>query len=203
MTELTKKLSILLLVVGGIYLSACSPKGYVRGEYDADPNSQNLLTDSWSETDMQVAVKDLVDKLTKHRIVKKAKKPPILMVTRLKNKTSEHIDTQNITDMVRVEVMNSTGIQFVDKAARDDISEEYDYHNSGMVSRGTAKGPGGQVGADYILNGRLESIVQQAGKDKTVYYKITLNLTNLKSGLIVWSGYKQIRKKYEKQRVGM
>ena len=93
-------------------------------------------------------------------------------------------------------------MQFVDKAARDDIKEEYDYQNSGMVSRETQKGPGGQIGADFILNGRLDSIVQQAGRDKSVYYKMTLNMTNLKTGVIVWSDYKQIRKRFKKQRVG-
>lgn len=197
----TLKSKIILVLFLGFGLAACAPKGYVKGQYDSNPNSTNLLNDAWSETDMQVAVRDLVGKLSNARLIKRAKKPPILMVTRLQNKTSEHIDTQNITDMIRVELMNASGIQFVDKAARDDIAEEYEYQNSGMVSGATAKGPGGQVGADYILNGRLESIVQQVGRDKTIYYKITLNLTNLKSGLIVWSNHKQIRKIYEKQNV--
>jgi hypothetical protein len=49
----------------------------------------------------------------------------------------------------------------------------------------------------------LDSIVQEAGKNKTVYYKVTLNLTNLKKNLIVWTDYKQIRKKYRKQSVGL
>ena len=124
------------------------------------------------------------------------------MVTRLQNKTSEHIDTQSVTDMFRVELMRNGKVSFVDKAARDDMKEEYDYQNSGMVSRETQKGPGGQVGADFILNGRIDSIVQQAGRDKSVYYKITMNMTNLKTGIIVWSDYKQIRKRFKKQRVG-
>lgn len=125
------------------------------------------------------------------------------MVTKLQNKTSEHIDTQNIMDMVRVELSRGGRVSFVDKAAREDIKDEYEYQNSGMVGRETKKGPGGQIGADFIINGRLDSIVQQAGKDKTVYYKLTLNMTNLKTGIIVWSDYKQIRKKFRKQRVGL
>ncbi len=198
--QLTKIISLFCFLS---LLAACGPKDFVRGSYDKNVQGENLLNDKWSETDMQKAVQDLVGKLNSHRLIKRAKRPPVVMVTRLQNKTSEHIDTQNITDMLRVELMNSSGLQFVDKSAREDISEEYKYQNSGMVSRSTKKGPGGQVGADYILNGRLDSIVQQVGRDKTVYYKLTLNMTNLKSGLIVWSGYKQIRKIYEKQRVGL
>ena len=72
-----------------------------------------------------------------------------------------------------------------------------------MVSEETKKGPGGQVGSDFIVNGRLDSIVQEVGKDKTVYYKVTLMLTNLKTGVIAWTDYKQIRKAYKKQSIGL
>ena len=106
-------------------------------------------------------------------------------------------------DMARVEIARTGKVSFVDKEAREDVADEYNYQNSGMVSSETKKGPGGQTGADYILNGRLDSIVQAVGKDKTVYYKVTLNLTNLKTNVIAWSDYKQLRKKYRKKSVGL
>jgi uncharacterized protein (TIGR02722 family) len=128
---------------------------------------------------------------------------PIVMVTNLQNKTSEHIDTQSIMDMVRVELTNSGRVAFVDKEAREDISKEYDYQSSGMVSDETKKTKGGQIGADFIINGRLDSIVQEIGKEKTVYYKLTLNMTNLKTGIIAWTNHKEIRKAYKKKSVGL
>jgi PBP1b-binding outer membrane lipoprotein LpoB len=106
-------------------------------------------------------------------------------------------------DMVRVEIQREGRVSFVDKEDREDVASEYDYQNSGMVNDETKKGPGGQTGADYIINGRLDSIVQQAGKDKSVYYKVTLNLTNLQTNVISWSDYKQLRKKYRKQSIGL
>jgi uncharacterized protein (TIGR02722 family) len=105
-------------------------------------------------------------------------------------------------DMVRVELSKSNKVSFIDKEARQDIQEEYEYQNTGVVEAATKKGPGGQVGADFIVNGRLDSIVQEVGKDKTVYYKVTLNLTNLKTSEIRWTDQKQIRKAYKKRAVG-
>lgn len=195
-------LLVLSLIVTGT-LVGCGPKAFVKGEYDEDVESENLMNDQWSETDMQVTVKDLVKKMVGHPSIAEAKRPPVIMITKLQNKTSEHIETQSIMDMVRVELTNSGRVVFIDKAARDDIAEEYDYQDSGMVSKETKKGKGGQIGADYILNGVLDSIVQQVGKNKTVYYKITLNLTNLQTTAIVWTGHKQFRKKYKKQNVGL
>ncbi|PIS10706.1 MAG: penicillin-binding protein activator LpoB [Bdellovibrio sp. CG10_big_fil_rev_8_21_14_0_10_47_8] len=194
----------LLAGVFGLLLSvtACGPKAFVKGDYD-DPEKQNLLNDQWSETDMQKTAEALVSSMVVHPVIKDAKKPPIVIVTQLQNKTSEHIDTQSIMDMVRVDLMKTGKVSFIDKEARQDIADEYNYQNSGMVERETQKGPGGQVGADFVVNGRLDSIVQEVGKEKTVYYKITLNLTNLKTGVISWTDQKQIRKAYKKKSIGL
>lgn len=196
-----KSLKVLVCLLSLVIIQ-CGPKAFVKGKYD-DVERENLLNDSWSETDMQNAVKDLVSSVVGHNSIAKAKTPPVVMVTQLQNKTSEHIDTQNIMDMVRVELMRSGKVEFIDKEARQDIKDEYDYQNSGIVSEETKKGPGGQTGADFIINGRLDSIVQEVGKDKTVYYKITLNLTNLKTSKITWSDYKQIRKQFKKKSIGL
>ena len=189
-----------LLLLIPLFVVSCGPKAFQKGEYE-DVNQQNNMTDRWSETDMQKIVQSLVGSMVQHRSVSQARRPPVVLVTRLQNKTSEHIDTQSIMDMVKIELINSGKVQFVDKEARGDIADEYEYQKEN-ASAETAKEKGNQTGADFILNGRLDSIVQQMGSDKSVYYKVTLNLTNLKSGLIVWGGQKQLRKRFEKQRVG-
>lgn len=194
---------VILSVLSALLLTSCGPKAFVKGEYDEDINRENLMNDQWSETDMQVAVKAMVTSMVNHSTIANAKRVPVVIVTNLQNKTSEHIDTQSIMDMVRVDLSQSGKVAFVDKEARQDIADEYDYQNSGTTSEETKKSTGGQTGADFIINGRLDSIVQEVGKDKTVYYKLTLNLTNLKTGVIAWTNYKQIRKIYKKKSVGL
>lgn len=193
---------VTVLCLSGLMLTSCGPKAFVKGQYD-DPERENLMNDQWSETDMQKVVKAMVDKLVTHPSIASATNPPILMVTNLQNKTSEHIDTQSIMDMVRVELSNSGKVAFIDKEARQDIADEYNYQDSGMVEEKTKKGPGAQVGADFIVNGRLDSIVQEVGKDKTIYYKLTLNMTNLKTGLVTWTNQKEIRKAFKKKTIGL
>lgn len=200
MTKFMK--AFLSICVLSVFAAGCAPKAFVKGTYD-DPERENLMNDQWSETDMQKTVKDMVASMLAHPSISAAKKPPILMVTQLQNKTSEHIDTQSIMDMVRVELMKSGKVVFVDKEARGDVADEYNYQNSGMMEKESQSGPGKQVGADFIVNGRMDSIVQEVGKEKTVYYKITLNMTNLKSNLVTWTDHKQLRKAYKKKSVGL
>ena len=92
-----------LIFVFLFFLAGCGPKGFIKGEYD-DVNRENLLDDRWSETDMQKMVARLVKKMLNSRVVKGMARPPVVMVTRLQNKTSEHIDTQSLMDMIRVEL---------------------------------------------------------------------------------------------------
>ncbi|UYL10375.1 penicillin-binding protein activator LpoB [Bdellovibrio sp. SKB1291214] len=197
-----KNLLIGAMTVSMLALASCGPKAFTKGSYD-DVNRENLLNDQWSETDMQKAVQDLVASSLQSPAITQSKKMPVVIVTGLQNKTSEHIDTQSIMDMIRVELMKSGKVAFIDKEARGDIADEYNYQNSGMTSAETKKGPGGQIGADFIINGRLDSIVQEVGKDKSVYYKLTLNLTNLKTSMISWSDQKQIRKVFKKKSIGL
>ncbi|MGE5085350.1 MAG: penicillin-binding protein activator LpoB [Bacillota bacterium] len=199
---MNKNLILSAVTVSMLALAGCGPQAFTKGDYD-NVERVNLLNDQWSETDMQKAVQDLVASALQTPAITQAKKTPVVMVTNLQNKTSEHIDTQSIMDMVRVELMKTGKVAFIDKEARQDISDEYNYQNSGMTSAETKKGPGGQIGADFIINGRLDSIVQEVGKDKSVYYKLTLNMTNLKTSMITWSDQKQIRKVFKKKSIGL
>ena len=191
-----------IAIAASLTLTSCGPKAFVKGDY-GDPEKENLLDDSWSETDMQKTVESMVASMVAHPAIANAKTPPVMMVTLLQNKTSEHIDTQSVMDMVRVELTKTGKVAFVDKEARQDIADEYNYQNSGMVGGETKKGPGGQTGADFIVNGRLDSIVKEVGKEKTVYYKVTLNMTNLKTSVITWTDQKQIRKNFKKKTIGL
>lgn len=197
-----KPWKVLVLPMVLAFVANCGPKAFTKGDYE-NPEDENLLSDEFSETDMQKMAKTLVDSMVKTPSITKASKPPVVMVTRLENETQEHINTTSIMDMIKVELGRSGAVQFVDKEAREDVSKEYEYQESGMMDPASIKKKGQQIGADYILNGRLTSIVQQVGKDKTVYYKVTLNLTNLSTNLSVWSDHEQLRKRYKKRRVSL
>jgi hypothetical protein len=45
-----------------------------------------------------------------------------------------------------------------------------------------------------MLSGTIESIVDQEGGDKVVYYQINLQLIDLESNVKVWIGEKEIKK---------
>ena len=63
-----------------------------------------------------------------------------------------------------------------------------------MVDQNTAQEFGHQIGAELALVGSITDIVQNAGNIRDVYYKFTLSLKNLRTGILEWSDEKEIRK---------
>ncbi len=192
-----------LMAIGSVlFLTACGgPKAFTKGEYD-DPTRVELLDDKFNEADMQQMADTIVKAMVACPYVAKAPKNPVVIVEKVKNKTQEHIDMESMTDMIRTSLIKTGKVKFVNKEERGTLDFEYDYHKEGgNVSGPTQKKRGGQTGADYILSGAMATNVQEVGRDKFIYYKLTMNLTNLTTSEIDCSEEKQVRKYFEKKRI--
>lgn len=182
-------------------VAGCSNKSVVRY---GDATAVETTDINFGSTDLQTVAGQMTDSLLTSGVVGTLtqNKRPIMFVERLKNKTSEHIDTESITDSISTKLLRSGKFRFVDmsrvEAAREQIKFQQD---SGMVDQNKAIQFGKQVGAEYMLYGNLSSIVKK-NKDKSdVYYKFTLRLMDLESGLVEWADETEIRKTKERERV--
>ncbi len=196
-----RAISILSLLVILVMTASCGPRAFTKGQYD-DPNKVILLDDKFNENDMQLISNQLVSSLQEYAKVKTASEPPVVMVGTVRNRTSEHIDVKALTDKIRTELIKSKKFRFADKAARDELADEYEYQSGGFVDQKSASKKGRQMGVKYLITGDLASNVQEVGKDKIVFYIVTLNLIDVESNIIEWSDNKEIRKRYKKQSVG-
>jgi uncharacterized protein (TIGR02722 family) len=195
-----------LLGVLGLYLlvlSGCGgPKAFTKGEYD-DPTRVELLDDKFNEADMQQMADTVIKAMVACNYVANAPKPPVVIVERVQNRTQEHIDTVSMTDKIRTALIKSAKVRFVNKEERGTVDEEYEYAGGGAVDAVTAKKKGKQTGADYILSGAIATNIQEVGNDKFIYYKLTMNLTNLETTTIDCVEEREIRKKFRKRSVGL
>lgn len=187
------------LLVGA---SACGPKAFTKGEYD-DPTRVELLDDKFNEADMQQMADTIIKSMVACPYVAKSPKPPVVIVEKVQNRTEEHIDTVSMTDKIRTALIKTGKVRFVNKEARATIDEEYQYSAGGAVSGPTQKKKGSQIGADYIFNGSIATNVQEVGSDKFIYYKLTMNMTNLETSTIDCTEEREIRKKYRKRSIGL
>jgi uncharacterized protein (TIGR02722 family) len=120
---------------------------------------------------------------------------PIVTVQEVRNRTSEYIDTRAITDSIRAEMQKGGKVRFaVDATGMNQQVDEIKRQQSEHYAREQAVEKGQMVGAQYRMEGNITSIVKQVRDTKDVYYKVNLQLWNIRNGLLEWSDEKEIRK---------
>jgi len=199
---MNKAMGTLMVVMTAVGLTACAgPRAFTQGTYQ-DPEQIVMLSDRWNQNDMQLVAKKIVESLglwiTRDTLTK-----PVVILETPKNRTTEHIDLQALYDHVKTALINSGQVTFLDKAARQEIAEEYEYQGSGYVDASEATGPGKQRAAQYLLGLVITSTVQQVGDKKVVYYKSTFELTDIETTEIVWTDHKEITKSFKKRSIGL
>jgi|SRR5690554_1851513 len=194
-----KQVLLVFLALG--VLSACS----TSVQY-GDATAQETVNTDFGSTDLQMIANKMVDDLLVFPPIVQMtqQRRPVLFVDRIKNKTTEHIDLESVTDSIQTKLINSGKFRFVDMTAVEQVRKQFDYqHQSGMVDEQTAARMGRQIGAEYMLYGNMASIVKRDNKTKDVYYKFTLKLTHLESGIVEWAGEKEIRKTKDRRWFGL
>ncbi|MBI1862405.1 MAG: penicillin-binding protein activator LpoB [Deltaproteobacteria bacterium] len=196
------KRSLFLFPILSWLLVSCGERQFTKGEYD-DMSEERHLDDKFNETDMRNIADTMVASLAGSWVVKDAKKPPVVLITLVKNRSEEHIDMKSMTDKLRVSLVKSGKFRFTEKEVRQELQEELAYQGeSGYVDPESARKKGKQIGANYFLTGEITSRVQEVGSKKYVYYKCTFNLVNIDTGILDWTDEKELRKYYQKRSVG-
>jgi len=187
-------ISILLIT---IIISGC---GGMKVKY-GDPEAVETVTPDYGSTDLQMIAERMINSLLVHPVLNNI---PVIYVSRLRNKTSEHIDTEAITDKIKTALIKSGKVKFTAiSEVKEEVIEQLMYQKeSGMVDPTTRVAIGKQIGADLILYGDIISIVKKEGRKQDIYYKINLELADLETGLIEWSEEEEIRKQAKKSIIG-
>ncbi|MGA0163981.1 MAG: penicillin-binding protein activator LpoB, partial [Bdellovibrionota bacterium] len=98
---MNKQLQISFLVIFmSLTLHACGPKAFTKGQY-SDPEEVILLDDKFNENDMQLMANTMVNSLIEYEEIKNSPDRPLIMVGKVRNRTSEHVDMKAMTDKIR------------------------------------------------------------------------------------------------------
>ena len=152
----------------------------------------------WNDTDSRLVAEEMITDCVSRPWVAKAVsdlgKNPTVIVGTVRNQSSEHIATATFVEDLQRSLINSGKVDFVaSKSERGEVRDEradQDTHSSDE----TRKASGQETGADFILSGEINSIVDQEGGKAVVFYQTNLKLLNMKTHQIVWNGQKKLKK---------
>jgi len=181
-----------VIVASAIFVLGCRPVT----NYGSAQAIETVNAD-FGSTDLQIIADKIVNSLIASNCLQAdtsvSGQAPLVSITRLRNCTSEHIDTKSITDKIRTSLIKSGKVRFSALDMQQDLADQYDLQNH-TASSATRNTYGKQIGSKYILGGDISSIVKHAGRIKDVYFKVNLQLTNISTAEIEWADEVEIRK---------
>lgn len=164
-----------------------------------DPGEQVDLSGSWNNTDSRLVAEEMISDILKdkwvndHQEAQKGQKP-VVIVGFVTNKSHEHIEAETFVKDVEQSFIKSGKVRLVQggKKREELRAEKADQQTNASAS--SMKKFGLEQGADFILQGSINSIVDSQKRKKVVYYQVNLELTNIQSNEVVWIGDKKIAK---------
>jgi penicillin-binding protein activator len=188
-----KKITTILAAIALIIFASCAHK-VTR----IDPIDTPDISGNWNYTDSRLTAEEMINQsltgkwLGDHLQVKG--KRPVVIVGFVNNKSHEHIEAETFMNDIEKSFVTTEKVGLVQsgKKREEMRAEKSDQQTNSSVS--TMKKFGMEKGADYILQGSINSIVDGFKRKKTVTYQIDLVLTNIETNEVVWIGDKKLSK---------
>jgi penicillin-binding protein activator len=164
-----------------------------------DPSEQVDLSGRWNNTDSRMVAEEMIETILKDKWVGDHQQAangqrPVVIVGFVSNKSHEHIEAETFVKDVEQSFIKTGKVRLVQggKKREELRAEKADQQTNSSVS--SMKKFGLEQGADFILQGSINSIVDSQKRKKVVYYQVNLELTNIQSNEVVWIGDKKIAK---------
>ena len=189
-----KNILFTLTLTGAIFLGSCSHK-VTR----IDPAEQVDISGRWNNTDSRLVAEDMTSTILRanwlpDHLSSKNGQRPVVVVGFVANKSHEHIEAETFVKDVENSFITTQKVRLVQggKKREELRAEKADQQTNASAS--SMKKFGLEHGADYILQGSINSIVDSHKRKKVVYYQTNLELTNIETNEVVWIGEKKIAK---------
>ena len=197
---------ILFTLMVGLFLSAitfcgCSSTPKVTR---TDVEKTIDLSGRWNDTDARLVaeemIKDCLGRPWINKFNEKISRNPVVIVGTVVNRSSEHINSQLFISELEKNLLNSGKVTFVtDRQERNDVRDERnDQQSSGETDPATIKPKGKETGADFMIQGSVNSVVDEIKGKFAVLYQVNLELIDLTNNQKVWIGQKEIKKLVER-----
>lgn len=192
-----RSLTLIAALSAGLILSGCSTS--VKRLNSGDVTD---LSGEWNDTDSRLVseemIRDVLGRPWMDRFIAEKGNRPAVIVGEVRNLSHEHINVSTFINDMERELINSGQIDFVaSKTERGEIREERKDQELNASSE-TTKQMGQEFGADFMLKGSINTILDSEGDEQVRFYQIDLNLISLSDNRKVWAGQKKIKKLVDK-----
>lgn len=198
----------IVMALSVIVLSLASGCAAFRAQTtQVDVDGAEPMDERFGFTDLREITESFANELGHNPLVTDHGEAPIMMIAGVQNRTSEYVDTKNLTDRLRTLLFQTGNVQFVNEARREDLLREQGYQ-AAQATPETQVGIGQQLGAKYMMSGSLTEMADRSPRQVRVsrtqrrYYKLTLEVTDLETGLLAWTAEREFAREARQPMIG-
>jgi hypothetical protein len=156
------------------------------------------LSGNWNDTDSRLVSEEMIrDSMAGGWIDRhqgKTNKVPTVIVGGVRNLSHEHINTRTFVADLERAFVNSGRVDVVaSKDERSGIREERKDMDLN-ATEASRKAAGNEVGADYMLMGTINTIIDAGSSEQIRFYQVDLTLISTADNRKIWVGQKKIKK---------
>jgi uncharacterized protein (TIGR02722 family) len=191
-----------MVLVVGLVLVGCASVKVDRLAVDETAD----LSGRWNDTDSRLVSEEMIGDVLSRPWIDRYRagrgKNPVVIVGSVRNRSDEHINTQTFVKDLERALINADEVEFVASSGeRAEIREERK-DQAAHASEATAKEEGEEIGADFMLQGSINTISDRVEGKEVKYYQVNLELIDVQSHRKVWIGEKKIKKMVKRSRFG-
>ena len=205
-TVFSRRLAMLALAITTVALGACAPR-VTR----ISPDQAIDLSGRWNDVDSRMVAEALIQQsfaasggqswANRFAQTNGGERPTVIVGT-IRNRSMEHVPVGTFVRDLERAYINSGSVQVVSsKGERDEIRGEREDQQE-YAAADTRARLRMETGADYMLQGEIQSIEDREGGRSVVFYQVDLTLTDLESNGKVWVGQHKIKKFIDRPRFG-
>jgi hypothetical protein len=198
-THCKNRQSWLVLGILMLTLAACSAT-VTRGPAEAPDDLSGRWNDTDSRLTAEAMVKDALDRPWSQRFTQLTGRTPAVVVGTVLNRTHEQLNTQAFVQALERALKQSGKVQFVaDAGQRQELRQER-LDQAQHTLADAVKPTGQESGADFMLQGTINSLVDELDSTRAVFYQVDLELIDIVSNVKVWQGQKKVKKLVERSK---
>jgi penicillin-binding protein activator len=197
-----KKVLILALSVLSLGLAGCATEVIRKDVKDTVD-----LSGRWNDTDARMVAEEMVKACTDGAWVSKFNKDkgrdPVVIVGTVVNRSDEHINAAIFVQDLEMALVNSGKVKFVaSKTERGEVRDERAEQQVNSSPETRAKLVQ-ETGADYMLQGSINSVKDATRGQYAIMFQSNLELVDLTTNEKAWIGQKKIKKLVKRPKYSM
>jgi hypothetical protein len=174
---------------------------------DTDVNKMPEMDARYGPQDLRRLSDELSSEIANCSILTNQPTNPIMIIYGVQPRTETFVDTQALTDRIKTSLIKTGRVQFVNESRRDQLMKEQGFQAQSATDD-TRTAIGKQLGARYMLTGAIVEMRKTTGaqvrvsKTEMMYYQITMDITDLETGIVAWSTQKEFAREMRQPLIG-